>query len=183
MNEKRFTSSLVSTVEAKFGEIMAAKKAENRYLTYIDGTAMSAAVRNIFKNRIGSVPAQIDAACDMSLAVLAPSRAERIKLLKAAFGITGGIAGMSMILSGIGTALGWGASLVATTTAFFVGTPMAGPIGWIACGAGLAAIAGYFAFSGDHAKSTEKYLNCLKASLEQAMLPVWQEHGQALTTS
>lgn len=183
MNENKFTASLVSTVEAKFGELMAAKKEENRFLTYIDGTAMSAAVRNIFKNRVGTVPEQIDAACNISLAVLAPSQAERIKLLKAALGVTGGIAGMAMILSGIGAALGWGAGVVATITAFFIGIPMAGPIGWIACGTGLAAIAGYFSFSGNHAKSTEKYLNCLKAGLERAMPIVWQEHGEALAAN
>jgi len=181
LNQEEFTAVLTSNVDARFGEIMASKPEGKKHMTYIDATTMSATIRNIFTNKIGKVPVQVEAACRLSEAVLAPSLTEKKRLIKSVFGIAGGGTGIAMVIGGIGAALGWGAGVIAAVVAFFVGTPLAGPIGWIAGGAALTAIAGYFALAGDEASHTERYLNCLKNGLEQAMPPVWEEHSARLS--
>jgi len=183
MREEEFTSKLVSTINAKFAEIMAAKPADAKFLNYVDALAISQSVRNVFINtNINPVPNSIEATLNMCEAVMSPTLAEKKKKIKKTVELLSGVGGIAMIIGGIGTALGWGASVVATITAFLVGTSMAGPIGWVAAGVSLAVIAGYFAFSGsDPLKNTEKYMNALREGLKKAMPEVWKEFGDELS--
>lgn len=183
MREEEFTSKLVSTINAKFAEIMAAKPADAKFLNYVDALAISQSVRNVFINtNINPVPNSIEATLNMCEAVMSPTLAEKKKKIKKTVELLSGVGGIAMIIGGIGTALGWGASVVATITAFLAGTSMAGPIGWVAAGVSLAVIAGYFAFSGsDPLKNTEKYMNALREGLKKAMPEVWKEFGDELS--
>ena len=183
MTEEEFTSKLVSTINAKFAEIMAAKPADAKFLNYLDALAISQSVRNVFINtKLNSVPNLIEATLNICEAVMSPTNAEKKEKIKKAGGLLGGVSGIAMIIGGIATALGWGAGIVATITAFFVGTSLLGPIGWIAGGVGLAVIAGYFAFSGsDPIKNTENYMNALRDGLKKAMPEVWKEFGDELS--
>jgi len=180
MTSDEFKGLLESTVDAKFAEIIARKDPKDAYLTYIDSITMTTAVRNVFKHKLKLVPPQIEASCRMSEAVMAPSGKERETLLKGVIAISGGVSGLAMIIGGVGAALGWGAGVVATVTAFFVGVPMAGPVGWIAGGVALAAVAGYFALSGSPTKDTERFIGVLKNTLMNSVDAIWDEHGAAL---
>ena len=105
--------------------------------------------------------------------ILPPSALEREQLIKGAFGIGGGAAG-------IGGALGWGAGVIASVSAFFVGTSLAGPAGWAISGITLAGIAAYFATTSNEAKDTERFLNVLKSSTGRAVEVIWPEYEVAL---
>lgn len=181
MNQDEFKGVLESTVDARLAEILSKKPAGEEHLNYIDSITLTTAVRNIFKNKLKLTPPQIEAACKLSEAVLAPSAKEREDNIKAAVGIAGGTAGIAMIIGGIGAALGWGAGVVAAVTAFFVGSSIAGPVGWIAAGVAIAAIAGYFALTGKPQKDTERFLKVLKSSLEQAVDAIWEQYGDVLS--
>lgn len=176
----RFNSAMDSTIDLKFSEIINSKADTNKSLTFVDGQILTASVRNVFRNALDVVPPQIEAACKLSEAILAPSALEREQLVKSAVGIGGGAAGIGMIISGIGGALGWGSGIVASVSAFFVGTSLAGPAGWAIAGITLAGIAAYFATTSNQAKDTERFLDVLKSSIARAVEAIWPEYKTAL---
>jgi hypothetical protein len=180
LSRARFFSALESTIDVKFSEIMSNKGETSKFLTFVDSQIMSASVRNVFKNALDVVPPQIEAACKLSEAILAPSAQEREQLIKSAVGIGGGAAGIGMIITGIGGALGWGAGILASVSAFFVGTSIAGPAGWAIAGITLAGIAAYFATTSNQAKDTERFLSVLKSSTNRAVEAIWPEYETAL---
>ena len=180
LSRARFNSALDSTIDVKFAEIMNSKADANKFLTFVDSQILTASVRNVFKNALDVVPPQIEAACKLSEAILAPSALEREQLIKGAVGIGGGAAGIGMIIAGIGGALGWGAGVIASVSAFFVGTSLAGPAGWAIAGITLAGIAAYFATTSNEAKDTERFLNVLKSSTGRAVEVIWPEYEVAL---
>lgn len=180
LSRARFTSALDSTIDVKFAEIMNCKTDTDKFLTFVDSQILTASVRNVFKNALDVVPPQIEAACKLSEAILAPSAQEREQLIKSAVGIGGGAAGISMIIAGIGGALGWGAGIIASVSAFFVGTSLAGPAGWAIAGVTLAGVAAYFATTSNQTKDTERFLNVLKNSTSRAIEAIWPEYETAL---
>ncbi|MEI7828083.1 MAG: hypothetical protein WCI87_09925 [Euryarchaeota archaeon] len=177
MNIDEFKATLESTIDAKHADIMRSKAGvDKQYLSYFDAVTMTTAVRNIFKNKLRVTPPQVEAACKLSEAVLAPTAKERENLIRATFGMAGGAAGIAMIIGGIGAALGWGAGVVAVVVAFFVGSSIAGPAAWMVAGAAIAAIAGYFALTGNKGTDTERFMNVLKNSTAQAVDAIWQQY-------
>lgn len=176
----RFNAALGSTIDVKFAEVMNGKTDANKFLTFVDSQILTATVRNVFKNALDAVPPQVEAACKLSEAILAPSALEREQLIKSAVGIGGGAAGIGMIIAGIGGALGWGAGIIASVSAFFVGTSLAGPVGWVIAGVTLAGIAAYFATTSNEAKDTERFMNVLKSSTSRAVEAIWPEYEAAL---
>lgn len=181
MTIEEFKGALESTIDAKFADIMRTKAEADKYMTYIDAVTMTTAVRNIFKNKLRVTPPQVEAACKLSEAVLAPTAKERENLIKAAFGFAGGAAGIAMIIGGIGAALGWGAGVIAAVTAFFVGSSIAGPAAWIVAGTAIVAIAGYFALTGNKHTDTERFMNVLKNSTAQAVDAIWHQYEHDLS--
>lgn len=176
----RFKSALDSTIDVKYAEIMSGKANADMFLTFVDSQILTASVRNVFKNALDAVPAQIEAACKLSEAILAPSALEREQLIKSAVGIGGGAAGIGMIIAGVGGALGWGAGIIASVSVFFVGTSLAGPAGWAIAGITLAGIAAYFATTSNKATDTERFLKVLKCSTSRAVDAIWAEYETSL---
>lgn len=180
LNCDRFKAALASTIDLKFAEIMRGKTEADRFLTYVDSQILTGSVRNVFRSGLGIAPPEVEVACSLSEAVLAPSAEERKKLVKAAVGFGGGAAGIGMIIAGVGGALGWGAGVVASVSAFFVGTSMAGPIGWGLAGIALAGVAAYFATTSSKHTDTERFLRVLKSSASRAVEAIWTQHEVAL---
>ena len=111
----------MGSIDVKFSEIMVCKLPDARFLNYADAQAVTTMVRNVFRHQLGVVPSQIGVALTFSEAVLAPSMKEKADLIRKAAGIAGGVAGIGMIITGIGLALGWGAGVIAAVKAFFLG--------------------------------------------------------------
>ena len=181
MNCDKYKAALESTIDLKFAEVMRSKTDPEKFLTYADAQILTASVRNIFKTALSFTPPQLEAACRLSEAILAPSAQERQNLIKAAIGLAGGTAGIGMVIGGVGAALGWGAGIVATVTAAFVGTSFAGPAGWIIAGVSLAAIAGYFATTSNKQTDTERFMNVLKTATARAVDAIWGQYEAELS--
>lgn len=181
ISRDKFKAALESTIDVKFADIMRSKKESEAFLTYIDAQTMSASVRNIFKSALTVTPPQVDAACMLSEAILAPSTAEKEKQIKAAVGVAGGTAGIGVVIGAIGSALGWGAGVIATFTAAVAGSSVAGPIGWGVAGLSLAAVAGYFASTSNNQTDTERFLRVLKSSTARAVDAIWEQRETELS--
>lgn len=181
VNRKKFQSALTSTIDVKFAEIMVSKKESEAYLTYVDAQILAAKVRGIFKNVLSVTPPQVEAACLLSETILAPSTKEKENNIKAAIGIAGGTAGIGIVIGAIGSALGWGAGIIAALGAWFVGTAIAGPIAWGAAGLSLAVIAGYFASTSNQQTDTERFLRVLKSSIVRAVDAIWPQYEAELS--
>lgn len=177
----KFKAALGSMIDIKFADIMRSKKDVEAYLTYVDAQTMTATVRNIFKSALIVTPPQVDAACMLSEAVLAPTTAEKEKLIKASVGISGGTAGIGIVIGAIGSALGWGAPAYMGVVTFFKGAAIAGPIGWGVAGLSLAAIAGYFASTSNNQTDTERFLRVLKSSTARAVDAIWEQYEKELS--
>ncbi len=180
-NREKFQSALTSTIDVKFSEIMVPKKESEAYLSYIDAQIMTAKVRGIFKSLLTVIPPQVEAACLLSETILAPSAKDKENKIKAAIGIAGGTAGIGIVIGAIGSALGWGASIIASVATVIVGSSVAGPIGWGVAGLSLAAIAGYFASTSNHQTDTERFLRVLKSSTVRAVDAIWPQYETELS--
>jgi hypothetical protein len=175
---EQFINMNMSVIDNTASEIMRGKSGEQT-LTKDDMIVITERLKNIYRSVINGVPQEIELACGFAEAILAPSaieRIKRIKTLKNILGIAGGSAGIGMIITGVGGILGWGAGVVASITAFFVGTSIAGPVGWIAGGVGVAAIAGYFALKRNDPELSRKAIDLLKIGVKNPMPSIWVEY-------
>lgn len=177
----KFKAALESTIDLKFAEVMKSRPDTDKYLTYVDAQILTASVRNIFKTILSFTPPQVEAACLLSEAILAPSAQEKQNQIKAAIGLSGGTAGIAMVIGGVATALGWGAGVAASVSAFFIGTSMTGPVGWMIAGVSLAAVAGYFATTSNKQTDTERFINVLKSASAKAVDAIWEQYGDELS--
>ena len=137
-------------------------------------------MENVFRSRVRYVPKEINAACNLALIILAPSTAAQVELIKTIVSTCGGLAGLGAIIAGVGMALGWGTGTVAAVVAWFTGTSVAGPLGWILGGVSAVVIAGYFYFSSDDAENAEKFEKALINGLDKAIDKIWPQYGDKL---
>ncbi len=153
---------------------------KNGSIGYNEGKNIVAFVETVFMRYTKTVPKQIKAADKLALAVIAPTKKEKMKLIKSVAASMSGVGGLAAILTGIGTALGWGAGAVASVIAWFTGASMLGPIGWLFIGASLSVCAGYFYYSSSDAKDAERFENVLISGLENAIDQIWNDYGSDL---
>ena len=132
-----------------------------------------------FETRFGSVPHEVAVACKLAEATLAQSLSQRLQLLKTAVGLGGGLGGISLVIGGIGAALGWGQGVIAAITAYFMGTSIAGPIGLIGGGLTLAGVAAYFGLRRhDPVAATDRALKALESGVMAAADAAWDRHAE-----
>ncbi len=177
----KFKTRLNNTIQVKFSELMKNRAEGERAIDIIEAKTLTTTVRNIFINRLGIVPPQVETACLMSEAVVAPDKIAQLELIKAALGIGGGVAGVGIVIAAVGTALGWGAGVIASVTAFFVGISLTGPIAWGIIGLAITGIATYYAFSGSKMELTQRFLDTLEKSTQSAVDVIWPEYGEKLS--
>jgi len=159
-----------------FNEIMS-RKSKDDVFTLTDASNITDALLATVINDYGEVPPVFKAACDLSLAIVAPSQIEKIKYIKSAVGVAGGVAGIGMVISALGTVLGWGAGVIASIKAFFVGVSLAGPIAIATIGLAIVGIATYFAFSkDDNATLAQKFRESLVKQTEKAVEATWEQY-------
>ena len=159
-----------------FNEIMS-QKSKDDVFTLTDGSNIVTALLSVVKKDYGTIPPQFKAACDLSLAIIAPSTVEKMKYIKSAVGVAGGVTGIGMILGALGTVMGWGAGVLGAIKAFFVGVSLTGPIALIIGGLSIAGIATYFAFSKtDNATLAQKFKEALIKQTDKAIEATWNEY-------
>ena len=180
-DKENFKRDLAYTIDCSFCDEM--NKSSDGKLSYAGAQSILARVRTLFKERTGVIPAEVEKACLLSEAIVAPSRKAKIKLLKAA-GVTGcSVACITTIISQFGIILGWGKGVTAAVTAFFVGTSFTAQYITIGIAAGVMGLAIYFMGRGSDAQRTEKFLKALKRSCCAAVDAIWDEHGTKLAAA
>ena len=146
--------------------------------TYEEFKILTGNIRGNFNKFSGRVPKEIEIACQFAEAIIAPSKYEKMKILKNVFSLSSGIGGISLMIAGIGAALGWGAGIITIVTAFFVGIPMVPIIGQIAGGVALIGLAAYFSLYEESPESvTEKSVNAIKEQIRKIEDSIWKECG------
>lgn len=180
-DKENFKRDLAYTIDYSFHYEM--NKSSDGKLSYAGAQSILVNVRTIFKERTGVIPAEVEKACLLSEAIIAPSRKAKIQLLKAAGGIGGSTACIVAIISQIGIILGWGKGVIAAVTAFFVGTSFTAQYITIGIAAGVMGLAIYFMVSGSDAQRNEKFLKALKRSCCAAVDAIWDEHGTKLAAA
>lgn len=174
LSKEKFFSDLYLFIDYEAFKL----KRDKSYLTYDEFKVLTGNIRASFSKFSGRVPREIEVSCQLAEAVIAPSKYETIKILKNVFSLSGGIGGMSLIIAGVGAALGWGSGIIATVTAFFVGTSMVPIIGQIAGGVALIGIATYFFLYEEPPEAiTEKSINAIKEQIRKVEDSIWNEYG------
>lgn len=180
MTLDQITVGMEQLINAKASEILSAKPQDQQYLNWRDMQEVCLVVKSACVKQFNEVPQGVEMACYFAEAVLAPDKKAKLKLMKQVISLTSGTTGIAIILAGVGAALGWGAGIVTTVTAFFLGTSMLGPIAAMAGGAILAVIAGYFIFDNDAPTLSNKAIDALRKGLRGALAEYWKEHGKQL---
>lgn len=171
-SKRQFFSDLYLFIDRKSSEL----KGKAGYLTYSEFKELTSKVRLKFRKLCGKVPTEIEIACQLSEAIISPSKAETLRLIKGAAFLAGGGGGIALMIAGVGAALGWGAGVVSTVVAFFVGVNMAPIIGQIVGGAALAGVAAYFFVHQDSPESvTVKSINALKNQIMKVEDQIWEQ--------
>lgn len=181
MDKKQFKDLLKHTISAKILNAIAQKEDGKKYLSYAEAKKITHDIEGVFMGSIGRCPAQIDAACSLANAILAPSQAERERLIKHAKTLTTGFAGIALILVSLASALGWGLGVQALIVTFFAGSPVLGPIGLAVAGVSLACVAGYFFISNNEEEKTERYEKALCGGVLKAVDMSWDEYEEKLS--
>jgi hypothetical protein len=167
MEKNEFLQRIMDSIDLKVSEILSKKPDEMKFLTFPEFKTITAYTRNVIQTHCKPIPKEVSATCLMAEAVIAPSKKEKITLLKGVISIAGGATGLGLVISGIGTALGWGAGVIAAVCAWFAGINMTPVIGLIVSGLSLAGIAVYFSVAtGNPAVASEKAVAALKKGLE-----------------
>lgn len=176
MKEEEFTSKLLSTIDAKFNEIMASKpnNPKEKFLNYVDAQTISANIRSIFVKKIGFIPNKIEATLNICEAVISPTLEEKKRKIKKAIGIVGGIGGLSLIIPSIVSALTAPVLLTIVAPVPIISIPLV-------LGFTIATLAGFLTFSGnDQLKNTEKYMQALKEGIAQSVHQTWNEFSDKI---
>ena len=116
-------------------------------------------------------------ACCLAEAVLAPDKKDKKQLIKQAVALVSGAGGVTCILAGVGSALGWGAGVLAAITIFFTGTSVTIPLIAITGGLVLSVVAGYFMFHDDAPTLSNKAIKALSKGVEKALTVYWERRS------
>ena len=180
MTLDQITVGMEQLINAKASEILSSKPQDQHYLNWRDMQEVCLVVKSACVKQFNEVPQGVEMACYLAEAVLAPDKKAKLKLMKQVISLTSGTTGIAIILAGVGAALGWGAGIVTTVTALFIGTSMLGPIAAMAGGAMLAVIAGYFIFDNDAPTLSNKAIDALRKGIRGALTEYWKERGGQL---
>lgn len=173
-----FQSEIVQFITAAYKSICEKKKAENSSFEYSDAQYITSAVKKVFTDKCGELPNLIDAACNISLAVIAPDKKEKIRLLKLASSGVGTVAGVGLILGSVLTVIGAASAHVSWWAALWGASatiPVVGPAIGAAGGVTLLGVASYFIFHKESKeKIAEKFFNSLIKSISKAVEQLWE---------
>ena len=165
-----------SIIRKSFTTIMD-NKSQNDVFTLSDGENIVTALLAVVKKDYNKIPPEIKVACDLSLAIIAPSTLEKTRYIKSAVGVAGGMAGIGSVLGAVSMVMGWGAGVLAAIKAFFIGVSLTGPIALAVGGLTIAGIATYFAFKKeDDATRAQKFKEALIKQTEKAVETTWNQY-------
>lgn len=165
-------------IDTAYAAIVTKKDDKHQYINYQELQSICHTIKNYFISHVGEPVKEVDGACELALAILAPDAVTRANHVKDAYSFIGGLAGVGAIITGIGLALGWGAGVIAAVTAFFVGSSVTGPLALVLVGLAAVGVAAYFAYSNDtEIELSNKAMKVLKEGIKGAMPAIWKKYG------
>ncbi len=177
MNIHEIQNLTECTVDNWICETLKNKPGDRQYLELHDLQRLGSHIEWMWIRHCGEAPAGIKSAILMSQAVLANDFGTKVTLIKHMLSGAGLIAGLGIILSGVGTILGWGAGVIATIATAITGISLTGPLAIIGIGALASMIAGYLMFSNIPEETlSRKAVEVLKQGMRDALPHVWQTY-------
>lgn len=166
MNKTVIQALMRQYITVKSKEIIAAKPKDQQYLELNDMEELSSYIDGVWGTKCGEVPEEIHAIGELACASLDPDKARRINRIRKAISACSTLSGFLAILSSIGLALGWGASIWAVIWTTIAGTSLLGPIALGAAGTLAVVIGGYLMFSDEDKKeASEKALKVYREGI------------------
>lgn len=180
--ELAFRTKFLFAVDQAINLRMACKKAEE-FFSYEDAHDVCSRVRLFFTNALGFVPPEIEGSCLLGETLVAPTMIEKMDLLKKAVSVLGPLAGIGMIIGGVGMILGWGTGVIAAITAYFTGISLTGPLALIFGGIGIATITTYFAFKDDKSTYGANFREVMRKTLTDSIHLIWDKYSSKLVAA
>ena len=158
-------------------------KQTGEYFSYEDAHDVCSRIRSFFINALGFVPPEVEGSCLIGETLVAPTMILKMELLKKAIAVLGPVAGIAMIIGGVGMILGWGTGVISAIVAYFTGASLTGPLALIFGGIGIATIATYFALKDDKATHGVKFREVMRKSLTDSIHLIWDRYADALSST
>ncbi len=181
--KESFKATLRNSIQLKFAEALKAKPPGETYLTFFDGEYLSSEVRNFYLNVVKVVPADVERALSISLLFLSPNQQRREQTIRTLLSASGGAAGVGLLIGAVGSALGWGAGLIAAIGTAITGASLLGPIAIGALGALVTVLAVYFGTTSNQAADSERFMRAFEASNLAAVDNIWDVFGERLSAT
>ncbi len=161
MTTEDFIACMERDLSARTAELLSGKPEQEKYLTLAELRQLAGNVQQLCADRLGETPWQVQSACLLAEAILAPMN-EKTGLLKKVYALAGGMKGTDALISAVGNALGWSRSVLTLVIAFYLGFSWLGAIG-------VAALVGYFLFHGSPSAQSERALGVLQQGVRAAL--------------
>ncbi|MEG0837309.1 MAG: hypothetical protein RSE01_07935 [Akkermansia sp.] len=168
MNVDQITLEMDQLINSKVSEILTKKSSHQKYLDWTEMKEVCLSVKDACIKQFDEVPKGVEMACYFAEAVLAPGKQNKVKLIKKALSLGSGVSGLTMILTGIGAALGWGTGIVGFIIIFCTG--MALPLTLVGVGITLTVIASYFYFNDGSEVLSNKAIDALSKGVKAALI-------------
>ncbi len=168
MTTEDFIADMERELSNRAADLISAKPEQEKYISLADLRIITSALKDRCRMQLEEMPKQVDVACLLAEAVLAPMQ-EKAALLKKVYALTGRMKGTGAIISAVGTALGWSRSVISVVVALYLGTSLVGALG-------VTALVGYFLFAGTPAEQADKALNVLRKGVYTALQEYFKAH-------
>ena len=177
MNTHEIQNQMELFLDAQISETLKNKPQNRQFLEFHDLQRLGTNIEGMWIEHCGETPAEIKSAILMSQAVLANDFGTKVTIIKHMLSSAGLVTGLGLILSGVGTILGWGAGIITTISTAITGLSLTGPLAIVALGAVASLIAGYLIFSNiPEEVLSRKAIQVLRQGINDALPQVWQTY-------
>ena len=177
MNTHEIQNQMELFLDAQISETLKNKPQNRQFLEYHDLERLGTNIEGLWIKHCGEVPTAIKSAILMSQAVLANDFGTKVTIIKHILSSAGLVAGLGLMLSGVGTILGWGSGIIGSITTAIAGLSLVRPLAIVGVGAVASMIAGYLIFSNiPEEVLSRKAVQVLRQGINDALPQVWQTY-------
>ena len=177
MTLEQLQNTMERTIDTHVDMMLKNKPSDRQYLNQDDIRRLGCDVEGIWLQHCGEVPAEIKASVLMANTVMAGDFTSKVTLIKHMLSAVGAVGGITAILGGVGTILGWGAGVMTAISTALFGLSLTGPLAAISLGTVATIIAGYFMFSNmPEEELSRKAIQVLREGIKRVLPDVWQTY-------
>lgn len=123
-------------------ELIAKKPKGKQFLEASDIDELGVMIRSFWSQHCDELPAEFDSVISFACAAVERDKMKKLEYIRKALSAALAAGGIAAIISAVGLALGWGASLISSVVSFFAGISLTGPIALAVIGGVATIIAG-----------------------------------------